>query len=91
MKEENKNKIFEILEPVVEFLKENGVDAKPAVFRSYYGAIKVDDNYSNEIKRELYNFVRDKDCDIFNEDKWLNDTYIIFSFTIDGKWSHAWE
>lgn len=92
MKKETKNKIFKILEPVVEFLKENGVDAKPAIFRSYYGAIKVDNNYSNEVETKFRNFVENKDdCGIFMEDEWLGGKYIIFSFTIDGKWSHAWE
>ena len=90
MKTETKEKIFEILEPVVEFLEENGVDAAPAIFRISYGAIRVK-NYSHDMDTELYKFIKDKDCNIFSFEKWLDNDYIIFSFTIDGKESHAWD
>ena len=90
MKEENKNMLFKILEPVVEFLKERGVKAKTSVYRCNYAAITYNE-MSNEIKRELYDFVQDKECEIFNFENDKFGNYIIFSFTINGKWSHAYE
>lgn len=92
MKSENQEKIFKILEPVVEFLKENGVDAKPSIYRINYGAIKIN-GMNDTIYRELQLFLQDnKEVQIFTTecDEKLGN-YIIFSFVIDGKWSHAWE
>lgn len=90
MKKENQEKIFEILKPIVEYIKdEMKIDCKPSIFRSNYGAIKVSLNREQDLK--LREFLKDKDCAIFTYDEWLGSKYIIFSFVIDGKESHAWE
>lgn len=92
MKEETQKRIFELLEPVVEFIKEElGVDAKPAIFRGYYGAIRTD--LTVEELTKLSKFLEDnEEVQIFDSDATcLKTKYIVFSFTINGKWSHAWE
>ena len=92
MKEETQKRIFELLEPVVEFIKkELGVDAKPTIFRGYYGAIKTDLTVEEQTKLNKF-LENNEEVQVFSYDEiWLKSKYIVFSFTIDGKWSHAWE
>ena len=72
MKKENQEKIFEILKPVIEYIKdEMGIDCKPSIFRSNYGAIKVSLNEEQDLK--LREFLENKDCAIFTYDEWLRN------------------
>ena len=91
MKKKNQEKVFKLLEPVVEFLKKEGVDCSPAIFRSNYGAIKyssITDEQFNNLHKKLLN---NKECSVFCCEELLGNKYILFSFIIDGKWTHALE
>lgn len=91
IKKENQEKVFKILEPVVKFLKEESVDCKASIFRSNYGAIKyssITNEQFNNLHKKLLN---NKECSVFCREESLGNKYILFSFIIDGKWTHALE
>ena len=91
MKKENQKKVFELLKPIVKFLEQEGVECSPAIFRSNYGAIKYSD-INNEQFNNLHKKLRNnRECSIFCCEEWLGTKYILFSFIVDGKWTHAFE